>query len=152
MRSFNLRFCVYVTDKLAIFSGTYPLIHCHPLSFYSLFSSIFFGPYLSHITRETCNVSESTNKLMFLFKGKIRFYLCSFEAAYLICESLHFHCSRGHLAVLLRQHLSDQRLDIEEEDVTLGVFRVGAETVDHKRKSSTLFLNLEEIQWNEITQ
>ena len=46
----------YVNDSWP-FSGTYPLIYSNPWSFYiqiRYMRAYFFGPYLSHITRDTC--------------------------------------------------------------------------------------------------
>ena len=57
------------------------------------------------------------------------YFLSSFKI-YLVCETLNLHRPRRHLAVLFGQHLRDQGLDIEEQDVAFGVLRVGSETVD----------------------
>jgi hypothetical protein len=62
-----------------------------------------------------------------VLKFRIEFF---FVKIYLICETLHLHRSRRHLTVLFGQHLSDQGLHVEEQDVTFRVLRVGSETID----------------------
>jgi len=57
----------YMQSRNDLFSGTYPLIYCHPWSFYMWIHYIrayFWGPYLSHITRSTCIL-----KYTYLTKG-----------------------------------------------------------------------------------
>jgi hypothetical protein len=54
----SLFFCdfAYMRLKIGHFSRTYPQIYSHPWSFYMqirYMRAYFFGPYLSHITRET---------------------------------------------------------------------------------------------------
>ncbi len=46
----------------------------------------------------------------------------------------------GHGAVLLGEELYDERLHVEEEDVTLRVLVVGPETVHHQGIGAHLFL------------
>jgi len=43
----------YMRSRNGLFSGTYLLINSHPWSFYM--RVYFWSPYLSHITRATCN-------------------------------------------------------------------------------------------------
>ena len=44
----------------------------------------------------------------------------------------------GHDGVLLREQLDDERLDVEEEDVSLGVGLVSPKPVHHQRKRTDL--------------
>ena len=47
----------YIQLRIGHFSRTYPLIYSHPWSFYMqirYMRAYFFGPHVSHITRETC--------------------------------------------------------------------------------------------------
>jgi hypothetical protein len=46
----------------------------------------------------------------------------------------------GHDAVFLGEELYDERLHVEEEDVTLRVLLVSSETVHHQRVGPHLFL------------
>ena len=58
-------------------------------------------------------------------------------------EALHLHGARSHLTVFFCQQLSDQRLHVEEENVAVGVLRVGAEPVDDQRKGAALLQDLQ---------
>jgi hypothetical protein len=63
MRSFYLRIHVYEIEMIFIYR-TYPLIYSHPWSFYMrihYMRVIFYGPYLSHITRSACTVKPVCN-------------------------------------------------------------------------------------------
>ena len=58
-------------------------------------------------------------------------------------EALHLHGARSHLTVFFCQQLSDQRLHVEEENVAVGVLRVGTEPVDDQRKGAALLQDLQ---------
>ena len=61
-------------------------------------------------------------------------------------EALHLHGARSHLTVFFCQQLSDQRLHVEEENVAVGVLRVGTEPVDDQRKGAALLQDLQRVK------
>ncbi len=69
MRSFYLRIRVYAI----IIYRTFPLIYCHPWSFYMqirYMRVIFYGHYLLHITRSAC--TALLNIFSYIWMNSIR--------------------------------------------------------------------------------
>ncbi len=55
----------YIRLRIILFHRTYPLFYGHPWSYYMqirYMQAIFYGPYLSHITRYAC-INELVQKL-----------------------------------------------------------------------------------------